>query len=89
MAITLPKDTVTRLTPSLKRFFAEHLDQDLSEMKTAIVLDYFLREMGPLVYNLAIRDAQGYFADRLGDLEATCYEKEFTYWSEKSARPRR
>ena len=88
MAIALSKDARTWLTPSLKRFFAEHLDQDLSEMKTAMILDYFLKEIGPLVYNQAIKDAEGFVAERLGDLEASCYEKEFTYWAEKP-RPQR
>jgi uncharacterized protein (DUF2164 family) len=88
MAITLPREAVNRLTPSMKRFFDEQLDVEISDMKAAGVLDYVLKEIGPLVYNQAIRDAHDYFADRLGDLDASCYEKEFTYWPEKSKRSR-
>jgi uncharacterized protein (DUF2164 family) len=88
MAITLPREAVNRLTPSMKRFFDEQLDIEISDMKAAAVLDYVLKEIGPLVYNHAISDARDYFADRLGDLDASCYEKEFTYWPEKSNRSR-
>jgi len=83
MAITLSKDAVGRLKPSLARFFADELEIELGDMKATQVLDYFLREMGPLIYNQAIRDAEHFFSERVGDLESTCYEKEFTYWQKK------
>jgi uncharacterized protein (DUF2164 family) len=86
MAITLSKDAVAKLKPSLKRFFEDQLEVDLGEMKSALVLDYVLREIGPLVYNQAIRDAEKFVAERVLDLEGTCYEKEFTFWAEKSKR---
>jgi uncharacterized protein (DUF2164 family) len=86
MAITLSKDAVTRIKPSLTRFFADELEIPISDMKVAQVLAYVLQEIGPLVYNQAIKDAEQFVAERIGDLEATCYEKEFTYWTEKSKR---
>jgi uncharacterized protein (DUF2164 family) len=49
-----------------------------------MLLDYFLTEIGPTVYNQAISDAQTYFQGRVADLEAVCYEKEFTYWVQPS-----
>ena len=36
----------------------------------------------------AIKDAERFVADRVLDLEASCYEKEFTYWAEKTKRSR-
>ena len=86
MAITLSKDSLAKLKPSLVRFFEEELDVDLGEMKTALVLDYMLKEVGPLVYNQAIKDAEKFVAERVMDLEGSCYEKEFTYWAGKSKR---
>jgi hypothetical protein len=40
-----------------------------------------LKEIGAVVYNRAIADAQSYFQGRVADLEGVCYEKEFTYWA--------
>jgi uncharacterized protein (DUF2164 family) len=51
------------------------------------MLDYCLKEIGAVVYNQAIADAQSYFQGRVVDLEGVCYEKEFTYWAPDQRRP--
>jgi uncharacterized protein (DUF2164 family) len=81
MAIELSPETTKQLQSSIKRYFAENLDQDIGDLKAGMLLDYCLREIGPSVYNQAIADAQAYFQGRVGDLEGVCYEKEFTYWT--------
>ncbi len=81
MAIELSPETTKQLQSSIKRYFAENLDQDIGDLKAGMLLDYCLKEIGPIVYNQAIADAQAYFQGRLGDLEGVCYEKEFTYWT--------
>ena len=80
MPITLPPEAKKQLLGSIKRYAAENLDQDIGDLKAGMLLDYFLKEIGPTVYNQAIADAQGYFQARVGDLEGVCFEKEFTYW---------
>jgi uncharacterized protein (DUF2164 family) len=40
------------------------------------VLDFFVRELGPAVYNQGVRDAAGYLQSRLMDIEGEVYEKE-------------
>jgi uncharacterized protein (DUF2164 family) len=81
MAIELSPETTKRLHDSLKRYFAERLDQDIGDLKAGGLLTYVLKEIGPTIYNRAIADAQTYLQERLVDLEAVCYEKEFTYWA--------
>ena len=83
MAITLSPDSKKQLLTSLKRYFAEHLDEEIGELKAGLLLDYCLQEIGPVVYNRAIADAQAYFQERTVDLEGVCYEKEFTFWAPK------
>jgi uncharacterized protein (DUF2164 family) len=80
MAITLPPETTARLLASVKRYAAEHLEQDFGDLQARLLLDYCLKEVGPVVYNQAIADAQRYFQGRVADLEGVCYEHEFTYW---------
>ena len=46
-----------------------------------LLIDYFLKEIGPSVYNRAIADAQAFVQNHLADLEGVCYESEFTYWT--------
>lgn len=55
-----------------------------------MLLAYFLKEIGPSVYNAGVADAQAFLRDRLADLDATCYEPEFVYWpKEQVVRPKR
>ncbi len=88
MAITILPATKAQLLGSIKRYVAENLDQDIGDFKAAMLLDYFLREIGPTVYNQAIADAQAYFQARVADLEGVCFEREFAYWPQ-SATPRK
>ena len=88
MAITLEPDARKQAVASIRRYFAENLEQDIGDLKAGLLLEYFLEEIGPSVYNRAIGDAQVYFRDRVVDLEATCFEKEFGFWPPASQRRR-
>ena len=78
--LTLSSDAQKRAVASIKRFFAEELDQEVGELKAGLVLDYILEEHGPAIYNQAIADAKAFFDERVADLSAVCYHKEFAYW---------
>ncbi len=88
MPITLAPDARKQSLTSIQRYFAEHWDQDIGDLKAGMLLDYILAEIGPSIYNKAIGDAQVYLRDRVADLEGACYEKEFTYWPPPSRRVR-
>lgn len=80
MPIALTTDGRKQALASLRRFCDHELDVEPSDIQLHALLDFFLKEIGPSVYNGAIADAQAFLRARLGDLEATCYEPEFTYW---------
>ena len=80
MAIEIPKETKQKLVESIKRYFAEELDDEISELKASLLLDFCLKEIGPAVYNIAISDAQTYIQEKTADLDGSCYEPEFGYW---------
>lgn len=80
MAITLSENAKKQVISSIKRYFDEKMDQDVGDLQADLLLDYFLREIGPTVYNQAIADAQKYFQERVGDLDGSCHEDEFRYW---------
>lgn len=83
MAIHLEPDTERYLIESIKRFFAEELDEDIGDLKAGLVLDYFVREIGPSVYNQAIADAQATLEQNVADLSGTRYQPEFDFWKER------
>lgn len=80
MPITLTPEATKQLVASIKRFTAEHLDEEIGDLKAAMFLDFCLAEVGAVVYNQAIADAQTYFQARTADLEGVCYQPEFAYW---------
>ncbi len=88
--IKLSAETTRQLQASIKRYFAEYLDDpDVGDLKAGMLLEFCLKEVGPTVYNQAIADAQSYFQERAIDIEGVCYEKEFSYWAPDPDRGRR
>ncbi|HTT66796.1 MAG TPA: DUF2164 domain-containing protein [Gemmatimonadales bacterium] len=86
MAISLAPDVTKQAVASIRRFFAESWGQEVGDLKAGLLLDYFVREIAPCVYNRAIADAQVYLRDRVADLEGACWEREFGYWPPPSQR---
>jgi uncharacterized protein (DUF2164 family) len=83
MAIALPRETSQQMVASIRRYFEERLDQEIGEMQAGFLLDFFLKEVGPSVYNLAIQDAQAYFQEKTTDLDGSCYQPELSYWKRR------
>ena len=80
MAIELIKDHRQALVLSLKQCFAEDLDQDIGDLKAPLLLDSILKEIGPVIHNRAVADAQARMQEMVAELDGSCYEPEFTYW---------
>jgi uncharacterized protein (DUF2164 family) len=83
MALSLPPEKLKQLQTSCKRYLVENVDADVGDLKAKLLLDFCLQEVGAVVYNQAIADAQTYFQARVTDLDGVCYQHEFTYWQRK------
>lgn len=83
MTIELHKDAEAYLLGSIKRFFAEELEEDIGDLKAMRVLDFCLREIGPSVYNQAIADAQSFMQEKVSDLGGVRFEPEFDFWKKR------
>jgi uncharacterized protein (DUF2164 family) len=56
-----------------------------SYSETAVV-DFFMEEIGPVIYNLAIADAQLRLQQRVMDLNGELFADEFQYWVRQAAK---
>jgi uncharacterized protein (DUF2164 family) len=85
MPIALSIDEKKQAIASIRRYCAEELDLDLGDLKADFLLQFFLTEIAPSVYNAAIAHAQAYLRDRAADLDGVCYAAPFSYWPKPSA----
>ena len=83
MAIELTKEEVADVIPSLRRYFREELEMEISEMRAKFLLNYFLKEIAPFAYNKGVKDAETYFRGRVEDLSGICFEPTLTWWVKK------
>ena len=82
-AIQIAAETRARAVASIRRYFADELELEIGEMKAGFVFDYFVAELGPVIYNQAIADARAFFDERSADLAAICYRAEFEFWDQR------
>ena len=76
MRIRLSADRRASLLLSIKSHFAREFDEPISDYRAEAVLDFFIGELGPPVYNQGVRDASGYIQSKLADIEGDIYERE-------------
>ena len=83
MAIELNAQESDEAIHSLKKYFTSELDAELSDLRAKLLLDYIVKEIAPIAYNLGVKHSEEFFRKRLEDLSATCFEPPFTYWNTK------
>ena len=76
MRIRLSPERRSVLIDAIQRQFADEFDERLSAFRAEQLLDFFVAELGPPVYNQGVRDAAGYVQAKLTDIEGEVYELE-------------
>jgi len=79
MSIKLSQEAKQKLLTAIKHFMAETMEQEIGDLKASFLLEFCLQEVGPVIYNRAISDAQSFMQEKLIDLESACYEPERGY----------
>jgi uncharacterized protein (DUF2164 family) len=80
MPIELPKETRAAAIKSIERYYRDELDERIGNIQAGALLNFFLEEIGPSVYNKAVADAQERMQMRAAELDIECHEDEFGYW---------
>ena len=89
MSIELSSQMRGDAISSIQRYFDENMPEPIGELPSGLLLNFFVEEVGPAIYNQAIADAQGRLQQRVLDLEGELYEEPFQYWQRlKSKRNR-
>lgn len=86
MAIKLDQVFQKDAVASIQRYLRDNFDADAGNLQAESLLHFFLEEIGPLVYNTAIHDAQEQLQGRVAELDIDCHEEPFGYWSKNAKR---
>jgi uncharacterized protein (DUF2164 family) len=86
MSIELSKQARADAIASIQRYFERNLPEPIGELPAGLLLDFFVQEIGPAIYNKAIADAQARLTVRVADLSGELYEDEFQYWPRVDAK---
>jgi uncharacterized protein (DUF2164 family) len=80
VTIELSKEKRSEAIASLKKYFEQGTGEPLGDLRAGLLLDFFVEEIGPTIYNQAIGDTQTRMQQRVADLEGELYADEFQYW---------
>ncbi|HZK33277.1 MAG TPA: DUF2164 domain-containing protein [Tissierellaceae bacterium] len=68
--IKLSVEKKEAMRSKIVEYFANERDEDLGELASQLILDFFVEELAPSVYNQGVEDSYTYTRDKLEDLFA-------------------
>lgn len=86
MMFELSKQARIEAINSIKRYFQENMSEPIGDLPAGLLLNFFLEEIGPVIYNRAIADAQTRMERHVSDISGELYADEFQYWARLEAK---
>lgn len=68
--IKLNESNKADMKREIKKYFSSERNEDLGDLASELVLDFFMKKLAPHVYNQGIEDAYGYMQINIEDLLA-------------------
>ena len=65
------------------------MPEPIGELAAGLLLNFFVEEVGPVIYNHAISEAQTRMQQRVSDLNGELFADEFQYWLRLDAKKRK
>lgn len=76
----LPAEETDALVYSLQKYLREEFDQETSDLKAKLMLNYIWEEIAPFAYNAGVTDAQDFMRTRAEELPNTVFRDGLNYW---------
>ena len=80
MTIELSKEARKEAVASIERYFQENMEERIGNIAAGALLNFFLEEIGPAVFNKAVTEVQERLQVRLSEIDLEVHEDEFQYW---------
>ena len=84
MDIELSKEDRAQAIASLERYFKEQFEERLGNIQAGALLNFFLEEIGPCVYNRAVAEVQERLQLRVSEVDIECHADAFGYWQRRA-----
>ncbi|HBX22233.1 MAG TPA: DUF2164 domain-containing protein [Desulfotomaculum sp.] len=66
--IQISKEKRDYMISEIKTYFSKERNEDLGDLASMIILDFFIEKLAPEFYNQGVYDSQKYMMDRVEDL---------------------
>ncbi|GED34448.1 MULTISPECIES: DUF2164 domain-containing protein [Brevibacillus] len=73
MAEKMSREQKEYLVHQVQRFFHEQRGEELGNLETEEMIDFFWKQLGPILYNLGVQDARKLLQERFASLEDELY----------------
>lgn len=83
MSIELPKNIRKDAIDSIARYLREHGEEEIGNIAASGLLDFFLEEISPSIYNKAVADILQRMQIQISELDIDFHEEEFQYWTKR------
>lgn len=80
MAIKIPNEVRQQAISSIERYFRENMDEPIGNLGAGALLSFFVEEIGPVIYNMAVAEVQERLQTRIMEIDFEVNEAEFQYW---------
>jgi uncharacterized protein (DUF2164 family) len=85
MPIELTKESRKEALASIERYFRENMEEPIGNIAAGALLNFFIEDIGPAIYNKAVADVQERLQIRIAELDLEVHEDAFQYWRKYDA----
>lgn len=69
MDIKLPREQKLVIVGNIQHYFETELGEEIGQLAAELLLDFMVKELGPFIYNEAVKDAKGVLEQKMVSLD--------------------
>ena len=73
MEIKISEERLKLMAEQVQSYFRTEHEDSIGDLKAEMIVEFFIKSLGPQIYNQAIDDAHAFIQDKLLDLEGILY----------------
>ncbi|WP_257348549.1 DUF2164 domain-containing protein [Pseudalkalibacillus decolorationis] len=69
MGLKIPKEDRDQMIQNVQVYFIEERGEEIGDLAAGFLLDFFIKEAGPYIYNKGVRDAKDILQQKVVNME--------------------